>query len=34
VGSLIVFAWLRAMIVNLLSYPSFYDIALRVFGLP
>lgn len=29
----IVAAWLAGIIVNLLSYPSFYDIALRDFGL-
>jgi uncharacterized membrane protein YphA (DoxX/SURF4 family) len=33
VGAWIVFAWLCAIIVNLLSWPGFYDIALRDFGL-
>ena len=33
VGAWIVFAWLWAIIINLLSYPGFYDIALRDFGL-
>jgi hypothetical protein len=33
VGAWFVFAWLWAIIVNLLSYPGFYDIALRDFGL-
>lgn len=33
VGSWIVFAWLWAIIINLLSYPGFFDIALRDFGL-
>jgi len=28
-----VFAWLWAIIINLLSFPGFYDIALRDFGL-
>jgi hypothetical protein len=29
----IVAAWLVGIIVNLLSYPGFYDVALRDFGL-
>jgi hypothetical protein len=29
----IVAAWLAGIIVNLVSYPGFYDIALRDFGL-
>jgi hypothetical protein len=33
VGAWVVFAWLWAIIVNLLSHPGFYDIALRDFGL-
>jgi len=33
VGAWIVFAWLWAVIINLLTYPGFYDIALRDFGL-
>jgi len=33
IGAWIVFAWLWGIIVNLLSYPGFYDIALRDFGL-
>jgi len=33
VGAWIVFAWLWAIIINLLSYPGFYDVALRDFGL-
>lgn len=33
IGSLIVFAWLWAIIINLLTYPGYYDIALRDFGL-
>ena len=33
VGALIVFAWLWAIIINLITYPGFYDIALRDFGL-
>ena len=33
VGAWVVFAWLCAIIVNLLSYPGFYDIALRDFCL-
>lgn len=32
-GGLLVAAWLAGIIVNLLSYPGFYDIALRDFGL-
>ena len=33
VGAWIVFAWLWAIIINLVTYPGFYDIALRDFGL-
>lgn len=33
VGAWIVFIWLCLIIINLLSYPGFYDIALRDFGL-
>ena len=33
IGAWIVFAWLWAIIINLLSFPGFYDIALRDFGL-
>jgi hypothetical protein len=33
IGAWIVFGWLWAIIINLLSYPGFYDIALRDFGL-
>lgn len=33
IGAWIVFAWLWAIIINLLSYSGFYDIALRDFGL-
>ncbi|SDI33394.1 hypothetical protein SAMN05192558_107183 [Actinokineospora alba] len=32
-GGLLVAAWLAGIIVNLLSFPGFYDIALRDFGL-
>jgi hypothetical protein len=32
-GGLLVAAWLAGIIVNLLSVPGFYDIALRDFGL-
>jgi len=32
-GAWIVFAWLWGIIINLLSYSGFYDIALRDFGL-
>jgi uncharacterized membrane protein len=32
-GSLLVAAWLAGIIVNLLSIPGFYDVALRDFGL-
>jgi len=32
-GSYIVALWLLAIIVNLLTYPGFYDVALRDFGL-
>ena len=33
IGAWIVFAWLWGIIINLLSFPGFYDIALRDFGL-
>ena len=33
IGAWIVFAWLWAIVINLVSYPGFYDIALRDFGL-
>lgn len=33
VGAWIVFAWLWAIIINLLTYSGYYDIALRDFGL-
>lgn len=33
IGAWIVFAWLWGIIINLLSYSGFYDIALRGFGL-
>src|SRR5215212_8545757 len=33
IGGYIVAAWLWAIIVNLLLYPGYYDIALRDFGL-
>ncbi|MEO3756751.1 DoxX family protein [Mycobacterium sp. B14F4] len=32
-GAYLVAAWLAAIIVNLVSYPGFYDVALRDFGL-
>lgn len=32
-GSLLVVAWLAGIIVNLLTIPGFYDVALRDFGL-
>ena len=32
-GGWLVAAWLLGIIVNLLTYPGFYDIALRDFGL-
>lgn len=32
-GGYLVAAWLAGVIVNLLTYPGFYDIALRDFGL-
>ena len=32
-GAYIVALWLLGIIVNLLSYPGFYDVALRDFGL-
>jgi uncharacterized membrane protein YphA (DoxX/SURF4 family) len=32
-GSLLVAAWLAGIVINLLSYPGYYDIALRDFGL-
>jgi hypothetical protein len=33
IGAFVVAAWLGGIIVNLLSYPGFYDVALRDFGL-
>ena len=33
IGALVVAAWLAGIIVNLLTIPDFYDIALRDFGL-
>jgi hypothetical protein len=33
VDAWIVFAWLWAIVINLLSYPGFFEIALRDFGL-
>ena len=33
IGGYVVAAWLAGIIVNLLSYPSFYDVALRDVGL-
>jgi hypothetical protein len=33
IGAWIVFAWMWAIIINLLTYPGYYDIALRDFGL-
>jgi hypothetical protein len=33
IGGWLVAAWLAGIIINLLSYPSFFDIALRDFGL-
>lgn len=33
IGSLVVAAWLAGIIVNLLTIPGFYDVALRDFGL-
>jgi hypothetical protein len=32
-GAWLVAAWLAGIIVNLLSFPGFFDIALRDFGL-
>jgi uncharacterized membrane protein YphA (DoxX/SURF4 family) len=32
-GAYLVAAWLAGIIVNLLTYPGFYDVALRDFGL-
>ena len=32
-GALLVSAWLAGIVINLFSYPGFYDIALRDFGL-
>jgi hypothetical protein len=32
-GAYIVVLWLLGIIVNLLTYPGFYDVALRDFGL-
>jgi len=33
IGAWIVFAWLWGIVINLLTFPGFYDIALRDFGL-
>ena len=33
IGAWIIFAWLWGIIIDLLSYSGFYDIALRDFGL-
>ena len=33
IGAWIVFFWLWAIIINLVTYPGFYDIAFRDFGL-
>src|SRR5215218_1603518 len=33
IGALVVAAWLAGIIVNLLTIPGFYDVALRDFGL-
>jgi hypothetical protein len=33
IGAWIVFAWLWVIIINLVTYPGWYDIALRDFGL-
>jgi hypothetical protein len=33
IGAWIVFAWLWGIIINLLTYPGYFDIALRDFGL-
>jgi uncharacterized membrane protein HdeD (DUF308 family) len=33
IGAWIVFAWLWLIIINLLTYPGYFDIALRDFGL-
>lgn len=33
IGSLVVAAWLAGIIINLLTYPGFYDVALRDAGL-
>jgi hypothetical protein len=33
VGAWIVFAWLWGIIINLLTYPGYFDVALRDFGL-
>jgi len=33
IGSWIVFAWLWGIIINLVTGPGYYDIALRDFGL-
>jgi uncharacterized membrane protein YphA (DoxX/SURF4 family) len=33
IGSLVVAAWLLGIIVNLLTIPGYYDVALRDFGL-
>jgi uncharacterized membrane protein YphA (DoxX/SURF4 family) len=33
IGAWVVFAWLWAIIISLVTYPGYYDIALRDFGL-
>jgi uncharacterized membrane protein YphA (DoxX/SURF4 family) len=33
IGAYIVFAWLWGIIINLLTFPGYFDIALRDFGL-
>lgn len=33
IGAVVVAAWLAGIIINLLSVPAFYDVALRDFGL-
>jgi hypothetical protein len=33
IGAWIVFAWLWLIIINLVTYPGYFDIALRDFGL-
>ena len=32
-GSLLVAAWLGGIVINLFSYPGWYDVAVRDFGL-